>query len=101
LATIYKVVFRKRAKNAFDRLDPVLQRQLARKLLERSHNPRVPADALSGMRDCYKIKLRSSGLRLAYLVQDDRIVLLVLAVGKREREEVYREAHTELSRIYD
>lgn len=101
MATTFKVVFRRKAKKAFDRLDPVIQRQLARKLVERCANPRVPADALFGMRDCYKIKLRSSGVRLAYLVRDGEIVLLVLAVGRREREEVYRQAHAELTRIDD
>jgi mRNA interferase RelE/StbE len=53
------------------------------------------------MRDCYKIKLRSAGVRLVYQVRDGEIVLLVLAVGRREREEVYREAHAEFDRIDD
>lgn len=101
MATTYRVVLRRKAKKAFDRLDPMLQRQLARKLAERCVHPRVPADALSAMRDCYKIKLRSAGVRLVYQVRDGEIVLLVLAVGRREREEVYREAHAEFDRIDD
>ncbi|WP_374413393.1 type II toxin-antitoxin system RelE/ParE family toxin [Novosphingobium colocasiae] len=97
----YRIVFRRKAKKAFDKLDPVLQRQIARKLAERATNPRVAADALSGMRDCYKIKLRASGLRLAYQVRDAEIVLLVLAVGRRDHEEVYRDAFAELTRTDD
>jgi mRNA interferase RelE/StbE len=101
LTVTYKVVFRKKAKRNFDGLDPALQRQIARKLMERCQFPRVPGDALSGMADCFKIKLRASGIRLVYRVEDDRLVLLVLAVGKREREEVYREAMVEMSRGND
>ncbi len=44
------------------------------------------------MPDCYKIKLRSVGYRLVYRVYDDRIVVQVIAVGKRERNEVYKAA---------
>lgn len=49
-----------------------------------------------GMPDCYKIKLRGAGYRLVYQVQDDRVVVFVVAVGKREREEVYLEAMSRL-----
>jgi len=44
------------------------------------------------MPDCYKIKLRASGYRLVYQVIDKQVVVLVLAVGKRERSEVYQTA---------
>ena len=40
-----------------------------------------PSDALHGMKDCYKIKLRGAGYRLVYRVEEERIVILVLAVG--------------------
>jgi mRNA interferase RelE/StbE len=42
--------------------------------------------------DCYKIKLRSSGYRLVYQVIDQQVVVFVVAVDKRERDEVYRKA---------
>jgi len=34
-------------------------------------------------------KLRSSGFRLAYEVREDKIIVVVLAVGKRENNDVY------------
>jgi mRNA-degrading endonuclease RelE of RelBE toxin-antitoxin system len=42
-----------------------------KKLEERLANPRVPSAALHRMPDCYKIKLRTSGYRLVYRVEDD------------------------------
>ena len=98
---IYKVLFRPRAKKTFDRLDAMIQRQIANKLIERSSNPRIQGDALSKMPDCYKIKLRSKGVRLIYKVQDDRLILLILAVGGREREEAYIAAAKELAKLDD
>jgi mRNA-degrading endonuclease RelE of RelBE toxin-antitoxin system len=42
---------------------------------------------------------RSAGIRLIYLVRDQELVILVLAIGKREREEAYKEAIQEYLRI--
>jgi mRNA interferase RelE/StbE len=44
------------------------------------------------MPDCYKIKLKSAGYRLVYQVVDARLVVVVIAVGKREGNLVYRAA---------
>jgi len=99
LPTTYRVIFRPRAKKRFDRLDETIKRQIAKKLEERRHHPRVPGDALSHLRDCYKIKLRARGIRLVYKVQNTRLILLVLSVGSREREDAYVEAAAELARL--
>jgi mRNA interferase RelE/StbE len=40
----------------------------------------------------YKIKLRSVGYRLVYEVRDSKLIVLVIAVGKRERNSVYMAA---------
>ncbi|MEQ9893107.1 type II toxin-antitoxin system RelE family toxin [Pectobacterium aroidearum] len=68
----------------------------AKKLKEVLQNPHVPANRLHGMADCYKIKLRSAGYRLVYQVLEHEIVVLVLAVGKRERSEVHKAAKDRL-----
>ncbi len=43
-----------------------------------------------GRGNLYKIKLRSIGYRLAYEVQDEKIIVLVLAVGKRDKGDTYK-----------
>ena len=48
------------------------------------------------MLGCYKIKLRASGFRLVYEVIDDCLVIAVVAVGKRERADVYQLASERL-----
>jgi mRNA interferase RelE/StbE len=37
----------------------------------------------------YKIKLRSSGFRLAYEIREDKIIVVILSVAKRENNDVY------------
>lgn len=59
---------------------------------ERLRTPRIPADALHGMADHYKIKLRSVVYRLVYRVEDERVVVTVVAVGRLERGDVYEDA---------
>lgn len=55
-------------------------------------NPRIEANRLHSLPDCYKVKLRSSGYRLVYEVIDQEVIVFVVAVDKREREQVYRKA---------
>jgi len=74
------------------KLAPSIQSQLKKKLRERLHNPRVPASRLHGYENHYKIKLRASGYRLVYEIIADEIVVLVVAVGKRDKNLVYRKA---------
>lgn len=90
--TTYRLTFLRDAKKEWDKLAPPLRRQLEKKLRERLHTPRVEADRLHGLPDCYKIKLRSVGYRLVYRVFDDRIVVQIVAIGKRERNEAYGRA---------
>ncbi|MDY0227306.1 MAG: type II toxin-antitoxin system RelE/ParE family toxin [Desulfomicrobium apsheronum] len=86
----YSLRFKEEAKTEWDRLDPVIRENFAKKLLQRRENPRVNSAQLSGMPDCYKIKLRSAGYRLVYEVRDHEVVIVVIAVGKRERSAVYK-----------
>ena len=55
-------------------------------------NPHIPSARLTGMKNCYKIKLQSTGYRLVYEVRDKELVVSVVAIGKRERNEVYNTA---------
>lgn len=97
--TTYKVAFRPRAAKAFRNLATIEQRQISKKLKERCLNPRVPADRVREIPGGYRLKLRSAGIRLIYLVRDTELVILVLAIGRREREEAYADAVQEYLRV--
>ena len=74
------------------KLDANTRDRFKKKLSERLENPRVPSANLRGHKDRYKIKLASVGYRLIYEVREAEIVVVVVAVGKRERDAVYRAA---------
>jgi len=74
------------------KLDESTREQFKKKLAERLVTPRVPAAKLSGQKDRYKIKLRNVGYRLVYEVRDTELIVVVVAVGKRERNAVYKAA---------
>lgn len=97
----YALEFVPRARRAWSKLDPETRRRLAQRLAERQEQPVVASAALRGMPGCYKIKLKSPGIRLVYRVEDDRLVILVLALGMRERNEVYVEAGREFRKLHD
>lgn len=88
----YELEFLPAALKEWRKLGHTVREQFKRKLAERLEEPRVPADALHGLADHYKIKLRSAGYRLVYRVEGERVVIAVVAVGKRERGEVYSAA---------
>lgn len=88
----YSLQFHELALKEWKKLGASIREQFKKKLAERLQQPRVPSSALSGMRDCYKIKLRSIGYRLVYKVNDDILFVTVISIGKRERLEAYRQA---------
>ncbi len=88
----YFLDFDERALKEWRKLGSTVREQLKKKLVEVLESPRIEANKLRGMPDCYKIKLRSSGYRLVYQVIDEKVVVFVISVGKRERSEVYSEA---------
>ena len=87
--TRVRLQFLPEAKAEWDKLDGSIRQQFAKVLLRRLDNPRVPAAALTAMPDCYKIKLRSAGFRLVYRVIDDKLLLLTIAVGRRDKNAIY------------
>ena len=86
----YKLKFTKHSNKAWAKLDTAIAAQFKKKLKERLENPKVSKDKLSGYENIYKIKLRSAGYRLAYEVKEETIVVLVLTIGKRENNQVYK-----------
>ena len=88
----YELGFLEEALKEWQKLDAGLREQFKTRLFERLKNPRVPAAKLSGHSDRYKIKLRSAGYRLVYEVRDRLLIVVVVAVGKRERNAVYKAA---------
>ena len=92
----YKLRFHEQALKEWKKLGSTLQEQFKKKLAERLEQPRIPSAALSGMPDCYKIKLKSAGYRLVYRVEDDLVYVTVIALGKRERGTIYDTAQNRM-----
>ena len=88
----YRLVFKEPALREWKKLGAPVREQFQKKLATILDRPRVPSAKLSGLHDCYKVKLRAAGYRLVYRVDDDRIVVIVVAVGKRDRNAVYNTA---------
>ena len=88
----FELGFLEEALKEWGKLDSSMRAQFKAKLTERLETPRVPSAKLSGHKDRYKIKLRSVGYRLVYEVRDSEVIVVVVAVGKRERNAVYKAA---------
>lgn len=94
----YELAFKASALKEWKKLGHTIREQFKKKLAERLVNPHVPGAALAGAPHTYKIKLRQAGYRLVYSVEDRTVTVTVIAVGKRDRNEVYDVA---LARLHD
>ena len=89
---IYKLKFLPTALKEWKKLDNSIQTQFKKKLTERLQQPHMSGSQLSGFENHYKIKLRASGYRLVYEVVDNELFVLIIAVGKRDKNTVYKKA---------
>jgi mRNA interferase RelE/StbE len=75
-----------------------IKTQLKKALEKRLKNPVVESARLrQDLRECFKIKLQKSGHRLIYTIEIDRLVVIVVAIGKRENLAVYKTTSKRLS----
>ena len=90
--TSYRLGFLPSARREWDKLGANVREQFKKKLVERLTEPRIITAQLRNMPDCYKIKLRAAGYRLVYRVDDSQIIVIVVAVGRRDHDLIYRAA---------
>jgi mRNA interferase RelE/StbE len=97
--TGYRLKFVPDALKEWQTLDGSIKEPLRKALKKRLEQPHVPGAELHGdLRGCYKIKLRKQGYRLVYMVEDDVLVVLVLAIDRREDMAAY---HAALERLLE
>jgi mRNA interferase RelE/StbE len=90
----YNLAFLESALKEWRGLDGAVREQFKKKLAERLVHPRVPKDRLhGGDGNRYKIKLRAVGYRLVYEVRESEVIILVIAVGRRDGADVYDRAN--------
>ena len=102
MTQMYKMDFLASAAKEWAKLDKGPKDQFLKVLHRRLLEPRVEGALLTGdLEGLYRIKLRKSGLRLVYTVYDDVLVVLVIAVGKRDKLDVYKVAAGRLGSVTD
>jgi mRNA interferase RelE/StbE len=91
----YELEFHELALKEWRKLDGSIQTLFKKQLAKRLQAPHVASARLHGdLKDTYKIKLRDAGYRLVYEVIDRRLVVVVIAVGRRDHDTVYLQAAT-------
>ncbi len=89
----YELEFHEAALKEWRRLDNSVQLLFKKQLAKRLQAPHVPSAKLRGeLKNTYKIKLRDTGYRLVYEVIDHRVMVFVIAIGRRDRGMVYEQA---------
>jgi len=88
---IYELEFHELALKEWKKLDGSIKAQFVKTLAKRIQAPHVLSAKLRGdLQNTYKIKLRDLGYRLVYEVIDQRLVVVVIAIGRRDHGEAYQ-----------
>ncbi len=94
----YKLKFLPTALKEWGKLDNSIQVQLKKKLKNVLLKPHILSNQLRGFENHYKIKLKTSGYRLVYEIIENEICILVVAIGKRDKSKVYKQAQKRVSK---
>jgi mRNA interferase RelE/StbE len=91
----YKVEFLPEAAREFEALDGSLKKIAAKQIDKLAERPELGEPLgtrmginLTGYRKMYFGK---KGYRIVYEIQRQKLVILIIGIGKREREEIYRD----------
>ncbi len=80
----YKLKFLPSALKEWRKLAPEINQQFKKILERRIENPHVKSAKIIGYKNHYKVKLRSTGYRLVYEVEEKEITVYVICVGRRD-----------------
>lgn len=100
-----KLTFKKTAMSEWKSLSVPLQEQFKKLLKKRMASLdalTMPKNRLSLQHNCYKIKLKNDGYRLAYTVRDDengKVTVVVTVVAVDRRDEIYNELKARLDEL--
>ena len=86
----YRLAFLPSALKEWRKLDTSVREQFKIELAARLEEPHIAADRIRGHPSHYNIKLRASGYRLVYEVEEGILRVLVIVVGRRDKGKVYR-----------
>ena len=92
----YSLEFDERALREWKQIDGSIRSQLKKKLEKVIQNPKIEKNRFREFDNCYKIKLRQSGYRMVYQMQDARVVVFVISIGKRDKKQVYNDAQSRM-----
>ena len=84
----YNLQFLPSAWKEWGKLDTDLKAQFKAQLQRRLESPHVESARIRGYTNHYKIKLKSAGYRLVYEVEEKKMTVYVICLGKRDT--IYR-----------
>jgi mRNA interferase RelE/StbE len=95
----YQLAFADAALVEWQKLDGSIKEPLRKILKKRLDAPHAVGNELHGeLANCYKIKLRAQGYRLVYQVIDQMLIVMVISIGKRDKNAVYENAIARLEK---
>ena len=88
----YTLIFHPKIPQDIEQFDRSVQKQIQGKLEKIRKNPELWKPLIGELAGCRKMYVADKKIRIVYRIHHDTIIISVIAIGKRDNEEVYREA---------
>ena len=89
----YKIIFHPEAKKEFDNLDGSVKKTVLKQIEKLQESPtigeRLGNKAGMDLTGYWKVYANKKQVRIVYSIQDDKLLVFLLAIGKREEMGVY------------
>jgi len=100
MSKIYKVELTKSAMSEFAKLDGSIKKLIAKQLKALETNPHK-GEALGNkagfdLTGYYKLYVHKKQIRIVYEIVNDKLMVLVVGIGKRDNLEIYADVFTKL-----
>ena len=89
---MYNIKYEAKVENDLKKIDQSLRIQIFKKIEKISINPEIWDNLTWNLVWYKKVYVNNKKIRIVYKIIDDKIEILIIVIGKRENEKVYKDA---------
>ncbi len=95
---MYNIKYEAKVENDLKKIDQSLRIQIFKKIEKISINPEIWDNLTWNLVWYKKVYVNSKKIRIVYKIIDDKIEILIIVIGKRENEKVYKDAFKRINK---
>jgi len=86
----YKVIFIEDVYKDLQKLDKSLQIEILKVIKKLEENPYLGKPLKGNLKNFYKIYVFRKKYRIVYTLEENNLIILIVGIGKRDKEKIYK-----------